>query len=564
MRIPSEKLKRLLVGPGHVSAEDFDAVWEEAEKQHKDAMDMIVEKGLIREDQLTRLLAESEGVLFADLHHEGIDEDAFEQIPEHMARSRRIVAFREDAEQLHIGMREPNDLEIVNVLGKKTGKKIVAYLISQQDFLYALAGYRKRLREELERIIADLKRGPRREKEGEESPTIKAVELILTYGFTNRASDIHLEPRESKALMRFRIDGVMHDMLDIPLDFYERMLLRVKLISKMRIDEHLAAQDGRFRFLVEGEPVDVRVSVVPVTKGENVVMRLLSASARDFTLGTIGFSDADLARTAGALRHPQGMILVSGPTGSGKTTTLYAVMKILNNRDVHITTIEDPVEYDIEGVSQIQVNEKTNLTFAQGLRAIVRQDPDIIMVGEIRDRETAGIAVNSALTGHLVLSTLHANDTPTTLIRFADMGIEPFLIASTVHIIVGQRLVRMICTACRQSYEPSADTTDEKEKALARDPVLSSLFASDKGPVRLYRGAGCNTCGHTGYIGRIGIFEVLVMDDAIRAAIVRRATRGEILSLANATGTTTMLQDGIEKVKNGTTTVEELLRVVSE
>ncbi len=564
MNVPVEKLRRLLVGPEHVAEADFDAAREEAEKQQKEVGDMIVEKGLIREDQLTRLIAEAEDVPFTDLHHEGIDETAFETIPEHMARSRRMVAFRQDAETLHIGMRDPKDMEAVAALEKKTGKRIIASLISQSDFVFALAGYRKHLREELERIIAELDKSPLRKKEGEEGPTIKAVELILTYGFTNRASDVHLEPREGHALMRFRIDGVMHDILEIPTGFYERMLLRIKLISRMRIDEHLSAQDGRFRFTVESEPVDVRVSVVPVTKGENVVMRLLSATARDFTLSTIGFSDADLARMSTALRHPQGMILVSGPTGSGKTTTLYAIMKILNNRDVHVTTIEDPVEYDIEGISQIQVNEKTNLTFAQGLRAIVRQDPDIIMVGEIRDRETAGIAINSALTGHLVLSTLHANDTPTTLIRFADMGIEPFLIASTVHLIVGQRLVRTICMTCRESYEVSAYATDERKQAIIADPALAPLFASKNAPTRLYRGTGCTTCAHTGYTGRTGIFEVLVVDDAIRAAIVRRAPRDEILSLARATGTTTMLNDGIEKVKSGVTTVEELLRVVSE
>ena len=564
MHVSVEKLRRLLVGPGHLAVADFDAAKDEAEKQKKDVVEMIMEKGLIREDQLTRLIAEAEDIPFADLHHEGINEEVFEMIPEHMARSRHIVAFRQDAEAIHIGMREPKDMETINILEKKIGKKIIAYLISQSDFLYALSGYRKHLREELDKIIAEVSASPLESEEKEGGPTIKAVEQILTYGFTNRASDIHIEPREDHALLRFRIDGVMHDILEIPRDFYDRIILRIKLISKMRIDEHLAAQDGRFRFHVEGEPVDVRVSVLPITKGENAVMRLLSSSARDFTLGSIGFSDADLTRMSSALRHPQGMILVSGPTGSGKTTTLYSVMKILNNRDVHVTTIEDPVEYDIEGVSQIQVNEKTNLSFAQGLRAIVRQDPDIIMVGEIRDRETAGIAINSALTGHLVLSTLHANDTPTTLIRFADMGIESFLIASTVHIIVGQRLVRTICMSCRESYDISMYRADEKKQAIVHDPVFISFFASKKGPTHLYRGIGCETCYHTGYTGRPGIFEVLVVDDAMRAAIVRRASRDEIRTLAHAAGTTSMLEDGVEKVKNGITTIEELLRVVSE
>jgi type II secretory ATPase GspE/PulE/Tfp pilus assembly ATPase PilB-like protein len=390
------------------------------------------------------------------------------------------------------------------------------------------------------------------------------VNLLLQYGYDSKASDIHIEPYEKKILVRFRIDGVMHDVLDIPKEFLDLILTRIKILARLRTDEHRTSQDGKLRFKSDGERVDVRVSIIPITQGENVVMRLLSAKNRQFTLKDLGLGKNDMKKVNRSIKHPHGMILVTGPTGSGKTTTLYAVLRMLNRRDIHISTIEDPVEYDIEGVSQIQVNMKTDLSFAKGLRSLVRQDPDIIMVGEIRDEETAGIAVNSALTGHLVLSTLHTNDAATTLPRLLDMDIEPFLVSSTVNVAIAQRLIRKICNKCKVSYTLNAEEVKILDANSAVKEICKIKGYTDLKKMRLYKGKGCKVCGETGYHGRIGVFEILEMTEEIKQLIVKRATSDEILTLAKKQGMTTMLEDGIEKVLNGDTSIEEVLRVTVE
>lgn len=331
------------------------------------------------------------------------------------------------------------------------------------------------------------------------------------------------------------------------------------MLSKLRTDEHQKAQDGKLVTKIEEDNLDLRVSIVPITNGEKVVMRLLSEKSRQFSLEDLGFSETDLVKVTTAYKKPHGMILSTGPTGSGKTTSLYAILKLLNKREVNIATIEDPVEYDMDGINQIQVNEKTELTFAKGLRSIVRQDPDIILVGEIRDEETAGIAINSAMTGHLVLSTLHTNDAATSIPRLTDMNIEPFLISSTVNIIIAQRLVRKICQNCRVSYEsPVKDLT----KNLSDASVAKHFKGEEK--ARLYKGQGCPTCQHTGYTGRIGVFEILEITDEIRKAIVDKKPANIIHDLAIKSGMTTMLDDGLEKTKKGLTTIEEVVRVTKE
>ena len=356
----------------------------------------------------------------------------------------------------------------------------------------------------------------------------------------------------------------MHQVFESARELLDLIVMRIKVLARMRTDEHRAAQDGKFQFQEAGQQVDVRVSIVPVTSGENVVLRLLSAEARQLGLSDLGFSETDLVKVKQALAYPHGMLLVTGPTGSGKTTTIYELLKTINTPTIHIATIEDPVEYDIEGVSQIQVNPKTNLTFAKGLRAIVRQDPDVIMVGEIRDEETAGIAINSAMTGHLVLSTLHANDTATTLPRLLDMGIQAFLAASTVNLVIAQRLVRKICEKCRASYQ----LTQEELSIIKAEPSLLAEFkkrvGEDFAKADLYHGAGCPACAQTGFKGRVGIFEVLAMDDNIKKIILASKSREEILSAAVAGGMTTILADGVAKALAGKTTLAEVLRVTRE
>lgn len=389
---------------------------------------------------------------------------------------------------------------------------------------------------------------------------INLVDAMITSAYKSRSSDIHIDPEENRVRVRFRIDGVLHDIYEFPKGIQSEVVTRIKVLSGLRTDEHQAAQDGRFRVVIKDEAdnvfVDMRVSIAPTYYGENIVMRLLVAQSGAFDLAGLGFMGKDLERVKRAITKPYGMILATGPTGSGKTTTLYTILKVLNTPDVSIITIEDPIEYAIEGIDQLQVNPRTNLTFAKGLRAILRQDPNVIMVGEIRDEETAGIAVNAALTGHLLLSTLHTNDASTAFPRLIDMKVEPFLIASTVNIVIGQRLVRRICVHCRVERP----VTEAELQSLAEVLPMDSL----KTKMVFYSGKGCDACDNSGYLGRVGIHEVLDVDDEIRDAIMHRANADEIRVIAVKNGMTTMIQDGFNKVLNGITTVEEILRVIHE
>ncbi len=457
-------------------------------------------------------------------------------------------------------MTNPADVETRLLVEKRVGHNVEVYYTTEPAFEEALSGYKSSLKEAFQKVLKKFK-DKKKTREERDEIVVEIVDMLLQYAHQNKTSDLHIEPYHDRIMVRFRVDGVMHDVLNIDKTLASVILSRIKIMAKMRTDEHLSAQDGKLKFKVGKERVDVRVSVVPVTHGENVVMRLLSSRSRQFSLTSLGLGSKDLKKIKRAIKNPHGMLLVTGPTGSGKTTSLYAVLKILNRREVHIATIEDPVEYDIEGITQIQVNTKTKLTFAKGLRSLVRQDPDIIMVGEIRDEETADIAVNSALTGHLVLSTLHTNDAPTTLPRLLDMNVEPFLVASTVNVVIAQRLVRKICSHCRVSY-----TMDDEEVALAESNEGVKAYSKLKGhkdlkKLRVYKGQGCKTCGDTGYNGRIGVFEVLEMTENIRQLVIQHASSDEIMAQAKKNGMSTMLDDGMDKVFNGKTTLSEVLRV---
>jgi len=383
---------------------------------------------------------------------------------------------------------------------------------------------------------------------------IKFVDALVEGAFASRASDIHLDPRAQGVTIRFRIDGVLQDVNTFPSDIHNEVISRLKILCGLRTDEHQAAQDGRFKVtLQDGSSVDVRTSIVPTYYGENAVLRLLSDQAEEFTLDTHDFTPENRKKIERAIRKPHGMILATGPTGSGKTTTLYTLVKMLNVPEVSIITIEDPIEYSVSGINQIQVNPRTGLTFANGLRSLLRQDPNIIMVGEIRDADTAGLAVNTALTGHLVLSTLHTNDAPTTLPRLLDMKVEPYLIASTVNIAIGQRLVRRICAHCKV----------EKKNTKAEEKSLSEIMPKEllKKHATFYCGAGCEQCGGTGYAGRAGLHEVMVVDGPIREAILRKVSASEIRDIAIAQGMATLVADGFYKAAAGVTTIEEVLRM---
>ena len=563
--ISPAQLKELLILPGHITEKDFSDALNEAKDTPVE--DVLIDKGLIRDEQIGKLIAEAMGIPFVRLSETAIDKEVMRMIPEIVARAKGIFAFGRDRDTVKIAMLHPDDAPTLSMIAKRTGLRTVPYFVTRRDLAATFSRYATDIKEKIDDMLKKFKE-PGQKKEAKDELIVTLTDTLLQYGHINKASDVHIEPHTAVTLVRFRIDGFLHDVLELPRNVSENVLTRIKILAQMRTDEHRAAQDGRFQFFSEKVQVDVRASIVPVTKGENVVLRLLSADTRGFTLEELGLSPGDLEKIQRALRIPRGMILVAGPTGSGKTTTIYTMLKILNTRDVHISSIEDPVEYDIEGVSQIQVDQKTNLTFAQGLRAIVRQDPNIIFVGEIRDKETAGIAVNSALTGHLVLSTLHADDAATTTIRFLDMGIEPFLLAATLNTIIGQRLVRKICVHCRHSYEPNEKDSPIEYRAIEENPIIKEIFKQKGHPdlhgLQLYKGKGCKVCGNSGYLDRINIMEILEVNDAISELIVRKAPRTELMQAAQAGGMTTMLENGIGKVLNGITTLEEVLRVVYE
>ena len=464
------------------------------------------------------------------------------KIPEATAEKYQIVVFSEDEKSVTVAASDPTIKGLQEDL-KKILKKNVKLAYGLHEAIEDLfVHYRKPLETRFTKIIREQKKV---------APEI--IEEIIEDALAYRASDIHFEPRAEMVIVRFRIDGVLHEAGEIPKDQYGNILNRVKVQSRMRIDEHFAAQDGALRYTTNGTTVDMRVSIVPILDGEKIAIRILSEYVRRFTLGELGLSDADQDVFLKAARKPFGMILVSGPTGSGKTTTLYALLSILNRPEVNITTIEDPVEYKINAVNQIQVNTQTNLTFASGLRTIIRQDPNIILVGEIRDPETAEIAANAALTGHLLLSTFHANDAAASIPRLLDMEIAPFLLASTLELVIAQRLARKICQRCRHIF-----STDSKE-IKSRFPA-GALWDS-KIPTAIYEGKGCEVCNGTGYYGRTALFELIKISPEMHGLILKNPSSGQIRELADKQGFRTLFDDGMDKVERGILTINELLRV---
>lgn len=559
--ISDEQVKQLI--KGFISDEELLNVGDLVEREHIALYDAILKMDLISEQHLGELLANFLNVPFIRLSEVNVPKEILNIIPETVARKKSIIAFNKDNTGLFVAMADPSNIELIEFLKKKTGIPVIVHLATRGDIENIIALYSRDIGEIFNDIIRENigKMKGNKNAGGTDLPIIKIVDTILSYAYQNKASDIHIEPQNIGSVTRFRIDGILHDIVTAPLEIHSQIASRIKILSKMRIDEHQSAQDGKFQFTAAQEKLDVRVSIVPVTNGEKVVMRLLSERSRQFSLESLGFSGENLAKTKTAYAKPHGMILSAGPTGSGKTTTMYAILKILNQRGVNISTIEDPVEYEMEGVNQIQVNPKTNLTFAAGLRSILRQDPNIILVGEIRDEETAGIAVGSAMTGHLVLSTIHANDAAGAIPRLLDMGIEPFLLASTVDIIIAQRLVRKIHGPCRVSEQVPA--TEVMRSIGVGAAMFAKIFGKNK-TVNVYKGKGCKLDYGTGYEGRVGIYEILVMNDEIREAIMARKDAETIRKIAIKTGMQTMMEDGLEKVEAGTTTIDELMRATEE
>ena len=541
--ILEEKIKEILLSEKYITKEDL----KQAEKNHKlnrvSVIEYLLNTGIISKAILGQAIAEQYKVAFADLNYYQPTREQVLRIPKEIAKKLHLLLFKETEDQVILATDYPSQ-----ILDEKTktifkDKKIILAYAFGEEIETAFIHYKAPLKTRFSEIIASEKRI---------APEI--IQAIIEDALIFRASDIHFEPQSKEAVIRFRIDGVLREAGRLPKLIYENILNRIKVSSNMQIDEHYAAQDGTMRLIHKSEIIDMRISVVPTLDGETVAIRLLSQYVRSFTLEDIGLSPTDQELVKKIAKKPFGMILATGPTGSGKTTSLYALLKILNATEVNITTIEEPVEYRIVGTSQIQINPRTNLTFAKGLRSIIRQDPDIILVGEIRDRETAEIAVNAALTGHLLLSSFHANDASTAIPRLLDMGIEPFLLASTLELVVAQRLVRQICPSCRHSKNVKLASL---KKIL---PNAEKYFQENQA---LYEGKGCASCNQTGFKGRTAIFELIPNSGELNSLILKNPSSNQIQALARTQGHKSMFEDGIQKVKFGLTTLEELLRVAS-
>ena len=516
----------------------------------------------LNEEELSKVIAYHYQLPYSSLHSANIPSELLQLLPKTVAERFQTVPFSLENNILHIATAHPEATDLYAMLAKKAGVKQYQLSYSPEtEIIAALHLYKPQLSTTLTGML--------NRTAGAATPINNIIQSIFEYADDARASDIHIEPQKEETVIRFRIDGVLHDQATLPKSLHEQLVSRLKVLARLRTDEHLSAQDGRLHLADKSsrDELTVRISIVPVITGEKVVMRLLAKHSRQFSLTELGMSAADLDKIRSGFARPFGMILSTGPTGSGKTTSIYAVLKILNTRDRNIATIEDPVEYVIGGINQIQANTKTNLTFSNGLRSLLRQDPDILFVGEIRDEETADIAVNAAMTGHLVLSTMHTNDAVTTLPRLVDMGIEPFLAASTVNVIIGQRLVRQICGRCKTSDElthtPKGWQGDTAKANLVNtiDPRTLAKHTGKKTSLRVYYGTGCSACHTTGYQGRFGIFEVLEITPALAQLIVNKADSRMMAVQAAKDGMTTMLEDGIGKILSGKTTLAEVLRV---
>ena len=569
MHITEEKLKEIMLESGLVSDEDFTVAQNEAHRSRQSTADILIGTGKVPEEYFTELISPYYGAPVINLKKETIDGAVLELVPEIYAKSKNIVLFNYDKEKsiAKLAMLDPFDYGTIEFVRAKLNVWVEPYLTTLPSLRYGLKHYKKKIGMEFEEIISEnieqslvIAGEKDLSKTATAVPIVSILDNIIEHAVTLNTSDIHFEPLEHELLVRFRIDGIMSEILSLPKAIAPILVARVKILGNLQIDEHRVPQDGRFGFeMDDGGGIDIRVNIMPVFHGEKVEMRILKSSARPLTLKDLGFSEEASAILESEIKKPHGMILVTGPTGHGKTTTLYAILHLLNTPSVNITTIEDPIEYEFPRVNQTQVNQKAGITFANGLRALLRQNPDIIMIGEIRDNETVEIAVHAALTGHLVLSSLHTNDAPSALPRLLDMGAPAFLLSSTVNLIVAQRLVRRICASCTESYKASPEII-----RIIKAQVEISDNAEASIPETLYRGRGCNVCSMSGFQGQVGIFELFRVTEAIRELILREATVSEVRKKAIEDGMTTMFEDGLDKVERGVTTIEEVLRVVNE
>jgi len=604
MRIADSLTEKLLKATGKVTDEQLVDLRKQEAKEKKPLQDLAIKAGLVNEKDLTKLYADEIEVPLIELNARDIKREVLKLLPERIARQYHAVVFDVDNNETKlVAMEDPDDIQALNFLQKQLGNNIRVYITTASLLQAALDHYREngQIGTELTKVISSEDEGEEEEASeedvAEDSPIAQTVNLIIEYAVNAGASDIHIEPREEFVLVRYRIDGVLREVNKLPRKMVGALVSRIKILSNLKIDEHRAPQDGRFKVEVGGGLYAIRVSTLPIVDGEKVVMRILNESSKAASFEGLGFWGAAMDTLKHAIVQPHGMILVTGPTGSGKSTTLFSVLSMLNTPGVNISTVEDPVEYRIPGVNQTQVNPIAGMTFTNGLRALLRQDPNIIMVGEIRDGETAELAVQAALTGHLVFSTLHTNNAATCLPRLLEMGIEPFLIASTVRAVLGQRLVRRLCIECKEIYTPDATELKQIAKTFkledvgikhineletqalqdgigvaqpgvkgAKKDAANDLSTTASSIKRLFKAHedGCAACNHTGYRGRIGIYEVLHNSETVQKLIVGSSTSDTIQTAAIGEGMLTMQLDGFIKALRGETTIAEILRVTTE
>src|SRR3989344_1623057 len=561
-------LEDILASSGAITQEQLQFVKDEVKRRQEDSEKIIASMNWVTDEQMSQAKSKVMGVPYSDPAEQPISPEILGYIPEEVAKRFQVIPINKNNEVLSVAMVDPLDLQVFEFIEKKSGLTVKPYLATAASISKAIAEqYTRGLSSEVTEALKEVAPGMgntniQSAMTGSvlgEAPVARIVSTLLEYGIRVRASDIHIEPLENETRVRYRIDGILHEKLILPKKIHDSIISRIKILGNMKIDEKRVPQDARFNFKIGQQELDLRLSTLPTAHGEKVVMRLLKKTGGVPSLPELGLRGKSLHNLEENIKRPHGIILMCGPTGSGKTTTLYSILSKLNSAQVNILTLEDPVEYQIVGVNQVQINTQAGLTFASGLRSFLRQDPNIIMVGEIRDNETTDLAIQASLTGHLVFSTLHTNDSAGALPRLLDMRAESYLIASTVTCVVGQRVVRKICSTCRTSKIPQKEIIEKMKE------VLDGLFDFEKNKnLKLYEGRGCKECNNTGYLGRIGIFEVLVVSEKIAKMIIARSRAQDIAKQAVSEGMITMRQDGFLKVLEGITTVEEVLRVAEE
>ncbi len=556
------KLGEMLVKDQIITQEDLEAALEKQEESGTSLGHILVELGLASEWEMAAALGKQLNVPFITLSHYEIDRQVLESIPESIVRKYKIVPVDKTGDTLTIALSDPSNIYLLDELRLLTKCQIIPVISFESDISEAISRYYSREEDNFEEMLKDItdqemeviKEDEEADTEDDadlavevnDAPVIQLVNLIITEAIKAKASDIHVEPYEKSLRLRYRIDGVLQEMTPPPKKFQNAIISRIKILSELDIAERRLPQDGRFKVRIQNRPIDFRVSVCPTAFGEKVVMRILDQSILMLGLSDLGFEPDALKKFEAQIRQPWGMLLVTGPTGSGKSTTLYSALSTINDPRKNIITIEDPIEYQLRGINQVQAKPEIGLTFAEGLRSFLRQDPDIIMVGEVRDLETAEIAVKAALTGHLVLSTLHTNDAPSSINRLTNMGVEPFLVTASINMVVAQRLVRRICENCKEVYKPSAD-------------LMAVLSVQDSKETKIYKGIGCDRCRMTGYKGRVALYEVLLVSDKMRDMIIEGISSSNMKKVAIEEGMETLRQSGTKKVLEGLTTPEEVL-----